>query len=41
MGDILAELYDLVQDPMEYDNLVEDSTRASLVAQLSARLALG
>jgi len=39
--DILAELYDLQQDPMEYDNLADDTARANLVAELSARLATG
>ena len=40
-GDILVELYDLEQDPMEYDNLEDEPTHASLVAELSARLARG
>jgi iduronate 2-sulfatase len=40
-GDILAELYDLEQDPMEYNNLDDDPTHASLITELSARLARG
>ena len=39
--DILVELYDLTQDPMEYNNLKDDPTHADLVAELSARLATG
>lgn len=39
--DILTELYDLEQDPMEFDNLAADPTHASRVAELSARLARG
>ena len=37
----LVELYDLEQDPMEYDNLKDDPAHASLIAELSARLARG
>jgi len=39
--DILVELYDLEQDPMEYNNLKDDPDYVSLVAELSARLATG
>jgi len=39
--DILVELYDLEQDPMEYNNLKDDPAHVSLVAELSARLAAG
>jgi uncharacterized sulfatase len=39
--DILVELYDLTQDPMEYNNLKDDPAHADLVAELSARLATG
>jgi iduronate 2-sulfatase len=39
--DILVELYDLEQDPMEYNNLKDDPAHVSLVAELSARLATG
>ena len=39
--DILVELYDLEQDPMEYNNLKDDQAHVSLVAELSARLATG
>lgn len=39
--DILVELYDLEQDPMEYENLADEPAHASLVAELSARLARG
>jgi len=40
-GDILVELYDLEQDPMEFDNLEDEPTHLGLVAELSARLAIG
>jgi uncharacterized sulfatase len=40
-GDVLAELYDLERDPMEFDNIVDDPTQTELVAELSARLARG
>ena len=39
--DILVELYDLEQDPMEYNNLKDDPAYADLAAELSARLATG
>lgn len=39
--DTLVELYDLEHDPMEYNNLVDDPARVGLVADLSARLAIG
>jgi uncharacterized sulfatase len=39
--DTLVELYDLEQDSMEYDNLAGEPFHASLVSELSARLARG
>lgn len=39
--DTLVELYDLEQDPMEYDNLAVEPTYTSLVSELSERLAKG
>ena len=41
VGDVLVELYDLEQDPMEYDNLEDEPTHAGLATELSARLAIG
>lgn len=40
-GAMLTELYDLQEDPMEYDNLAGAMTYLPLVAELSARLAEG
>ena len=40
-GATLTELYDLEQDPMEYENLADDPTQASQIAELSRRLATG
>jgi len=40
-GEVLAELYDLEQDPQEYHNLADDPAHQNLVAELSARLATG
>ena len=40
-GEVLAELYDLDQDPMEFLNIVDDPANAELVEELSGRLATG
>ena len=40
-GEVLAELYDLDQDPMEFLNIVDDPANAELVGELSGRLATG
>lgn len=39
--DTLAELYDLEQDPMEYNNLINNSAYTDLAEELSGRLAIG
>ena len=39
--DTLAELYDLEQDPMEYNNLIDNSAYTDLAEELSGRLAIG
>lgn len=40
-GAILTELYDLEQDPMEYENLADEPAQTSLISELSGRLAQG
>ena len=40
-GVILTELYDLEQDPMEFENLVDDPRQADRVPELSRRLVMG
>ncbi len=40
-GAVLAELYDLEQDPMEFINVVNDPANAELVEELSVRLSVG
>ena len=40
-GPVLAELYDLDSDPMEFENLVDETTEAGRVTELSRRLVAG
>ena len=40
-GATMQELYDLQQDPMEFNNLADEASHAGLLAELTERLAQG